>query len=57
MATDKKKNKSAKVILKEIFTNKTVLIALSITLLLLIFFRIGGSITIPGVKIDKSNQN
>lgn len=57
MATDKKKNKSAKVILKEIFTNKTVLIALAITLLLLIFFRIGGSVTMPGVKINKDGQN
>lgn len=42
---------------KQIFTNKKVLIALFATLILLILFRIGSTITIPGIKIRTVNNS
>lgn len=40
--------------LKQIFTNKQVLVSFVATLVLLILFRIGSAITMPGLKINDS---
>jgi preprotein translocase subunit SecY len=52
MPATTKTYKSAKTILKEIFTNKTVISALAITLFLVLAFRIGSTLTIPGIKLN-----
>jgi preprotein translocase subunit SecY len=49
---EKRTNKGIKNHLKGIFTNKTVISALGITLFLLIMFRLGSSITVPGIDIS-----
>jgi preprotein translocase subunit SecY len=57
MPATTKTYKSAKTILKEIFTNKTVISALMITLFLLLAFRIGSTLTIPGIKLPANAFN
>jgi preprotein translocase subunit SecY len=51
MATQKN-NKKFLTTVKEIFTNKTVLASLGITIFLLIVFHIASVITTPGIHID-----
>jgi preprotein translocase subunit SecY len=57
MPATTKTYKSAKTILKEIFTNKTVISALAITLFLVLAFRIGSTLTIPGIKLPANAFN
>ncbi|MDE5953023.1 MAG: preprotein translocase subunit SecY, partial [Malacoplasma sp.] len=55
--TSKYQNKkSFWVELKQIFTNKQVLVSFIATLVLLILFRIGSSLTMPGLTINTSQQ-
>jgi preprotein translocase subunit SecY len=51
--SDNKRNKKFTTTIKEIFTNKTVLASLGITIFLLIVFHIASIITTPGIKINK----
>jgi preprotein translocase subunit SecY len=46
-----KSHKSIRVTLKEIFTNKTVLVAIAITVFLIAMFHVGSIITMPGISI------
>lgn len=46
--------KSNWVQLKEIFTNKQVIVSLVATMILLILFRIGANLTLPGIKLTQS---
>jgi preprotein translocase subunit SecY len=57
MPATTKTYKSAQTILKEIFTNKTVISALAITLFLVLAFRIGSTLTIPGIKLPSNAFN
>jgi preprotein translocase subunit SecY len=57
MPATTKTYKSAKTIIKEIFTNKTVVSALGITLFLVLAFRIGSTLTIPGIKLPDNAFN
>jgi preprotein translocase subunit SecY len=58
MSTNTKKTyKSARTLVKEIFTNKTVISALAITLFLVVAFRIGSTLTIPGIKLPANAFN
>lgn len=50
-----KNKKNNWVQLKEIFTNKQVIVSLVATMTLLILFRIGANLTLPGIKIENSN--
>jgi preprotein translocase subunit SecY len=54
MANNKQAQKKITVTLKEIFTNKTVLVAIAITLFLLILFHLGSIITMPGIALPSS---
>jgi preprotein translocase subunit SecY len=57
MSNNTRTYKSARTIIKEIFTNKTVISALGITLFLLLAFRIGSTLTIPGIKLPANAFN
>jgi preprotein translocase subunit SecY len=57
MPATTKTYKSAKTVLREIFTNKTVISALAITLFLVLAFRIGSTLTIPGIKLPANAFN
>lgn len=54
MTNINKNKKSNWVQLKEIFTNKQVIVSLVATMTLLIIFRFGANLTLPGVKIASS---
>jgi preprotein translocase subunit SecY len=56
MSNEKRNHKPINVVLRETFTNKTVLSSLAITLFLLIAFRIGSALTIPGIKLPAGNS-
>jgi preprotein translocase subunit SecY len=56
-SSTRKTYKSVRTILREIFTNKTVISALAITLFLLIAFRVGSTLTIPGIKLPANAFN
>ncbi len=49
-----KNRKSNWVQLKEIFTNKQVIVSLLATMTLLILFRVGANLTLPGVKLTST---
>jgi preprotein translocase subunit SecY len=55
MSDGKKTNKKTSTTLKEIFTNKTVLAALAITVFLLIVFHMLSILTTPGIHISGSD--
>jgi preprotein translocase subunit SecY len=54
MNNDKRNHKPISIVLRETFTNKTVLASLGITLFLLVAFRIGSALTIPGIVLPDS---
>lgn len=56
MAIDKHVNKSFGGLIKEIFTNKNVLIALGITLFLILIFHFASIVTMPGIKLPDGYQ-
>jgi preprotein translocase subunit SecY len=53
---EKKNVKSIKVLFREIFTNKSVLFALLLTIFLLIIFHFASIITTPGIELPKNYQ-